>query len=68
MPRGTQGGQCGRKWPACHKMLEQVNEQDATKTVIQVWKEVACQTEPKKGLKEKSMELFSMAELMEVFN
>ena len=54
---------------ACQaSMVEQANEQDATKTVIQVWKEVACQTEPKKGLKEKSMELFSMAELMEVFN
>ena len=48
--------------------VEQANEQDATTTVIQVWKEVACQTEPKKGLKQKSMELFSMAELMEVFN
>ena len=47
---------------------EQADEQGTTTTVIQVWKEVACQTEPKKGLKEKSMELFSMAELMEVFN
>ena len=48
--------------------VEQADEQGTTTTVIQVWKEVACQTEPKKGLKQKSMELFSMAELMEVFN
>ena len=43
-------------------------EQGDVTTVIQAWKEVACQTESKKGLKQKSMELFSMVELMEVFN
>ena len=45
-----------------------VVEQGDVTTVIQAWKEVACQTESKKGLKQKSMELFSMVELMEVFN
>ena len=50
--------------------LEQADEQNVT-IVIQVWKEVAFQTKSKKGLKplkQKSMELFSMVELMEVFN
>ena len=47
---------------------EQSNDSKECSTVIQVWKEVACQTEPKEGWKKKSMELLSAVDFMEAFN
>ena len=51
-------------------MSEQSNDSNerSTDTVIQVWKEVACQTDPKEGWKKKSMELLSAVDFMEAFN
>ena len=43
-------------------------EEVKDETVIQVWKEVACQTESPKSLKKKATELISMVEFIEVLN